>query len=354
MSSSYSNFLPKEYSLTLKTSFTLESGEELVNPILYYQTWGKLNEQKSNVVWVCHALTGNHRVQEWWGGLFGSDKLFNPEEYFIVAVNVIGSCYGSTGPLSFKSENERYYRNFPVVTIRDMVLGLEAVRLHLEIPKIQVLIGASVGGQQVLEWAYQQPELFEAIIPIATNAKHSPFGIAFNEAQRLAIEADQTFHQNEFDGGRNGLIAARSIGMLSYRSYEGYRLTQSESDNSKFDTFKSSSYQRYQGEKLTKRFNAYSYWYLSKAMDSHNIGRARDAIHCCLNTIQIPALVIGIDSDLLFPIQEQQFLAEHLPNAELVTLSSDFGHDGFLVEFEELEKHIRTFLVKQTAEISAQ
>lgn len=351
MATIQSQLLPKEFNLQLKKALHLESGGQLHNPVFAYQTWGKLNEEQSNVVWVCHALTGNHRVHEWWDGLFGEGKYFDPKDWFIVAVNVPGSCYGSTGPLSFNTENQRYYRSFPILTIRDMVQGLEAVRKELDIKKIQVLIGASVGGQQVLEWAYQQPELFNSIIPIATNAVHSPFGVAFNESQRLAIEADQTFFQDEFDGGRNGLIAARSIGMLSYRTNAGYRLTQSEKDNSKSDHFRASSYQRYQGEKLANRFNAYSYWYLSKAMDSHNLARGRGSQEECLAQINIPALVIGIDSDILFPLSEQEFLADHLPNAELGILSSDFGHDGFLVEFEALEACIAHFLAERQLSI---
>lgn len=173
MSTIQSQLLPKEFTLQLKQPLSLESGAKLYNPVLAYQTWGKLNEDQSNVVWVCHALTGNHRVHEWWSGLFGVGKYFDPKEWFIVAVNVPGSCYGSTGPLSFNGENQRYYRSFPVLTIRDMVQALEAVRKELNIRQIQVLIGASVGGQQALEWAYQQPELFKSFIPIATNAVHS-------------------------------------------------------------------------------------------------------------------------------------------------------------------------------------
>lgn len=337
-------YLPQEATLQLDFDLELESGAILPSPILAYQTWGKLNEDQSNVVWVCHALTGNHRVHEWWDGLFGTDKCFDPTDYFIVSVNVLASAYGSTGPLSFKNCGERFFTSFPLVSIRDMVKGLEYVRLFLGIQKIHTLIGASVGGQQVLEWAIQEPELFERIIPIATNVKHSPFGIAYNEAQRLAIEADPTFFQHDYNGGRAGLIAARAIGMLSYRTYEGYQLTQAESTEDKSDAFKAASYQRYQGEKLANRFNAYSYWYLSKAMDGHNIARGREQASKVLSQIQIPALVVGIDSDALFPIEEQQFIAEHLPNAQLATLSSAFGHDGFLVEFDALTKHIQQFL----------
>lgn len=336
-------FVPQEQFLQLSHPLSLETGRTLYNPLIAFQTWGRLNDDRSNVVWVCHALTGNHRVHEWWDGLFGPGKYFDPEDYFIVAVNVPGSCYGTTGPLSPVENGLPGYTDFPLVTVRDMVSALDEVRSFLAIDKIRVLIGASLGGQQVLEWAIRQPELFETIIPIATNAWHSPFGIAFNEAQRLAIQADPTFAANTPEGGTNGLIAARSIAMLSYRTYEGYGLTQAEPSTEKADQFRAASYQQYQGEKLSKRFNAYSYWYLSKAMDSHNIARNRVPAAELLQQLDIPALVVGIDSDLLFPISEQRFLAEHLPQAELAVLSSAFGHDGFLVEYEQLTTAIRQF-----------
>ncbi len=333
---------PTQQFYSSQSEFQLESGRKLSNLSLVYQTWGRLNEDKSNVIWVCHALTGNHRVQEWWGDLFGEGKCFDPNDYFIIAVNVPGSAYGSTGPLSQDLISEEQFDSFPVLTIRDMVAGLELVRKELAIERIHALIGASLGGQQVLEWSLLIPEKIDYIIPIATNLKHSPFGIAFNEAQRMAIQADPTFYSKQENGGEAGLKAARAIGMLSYRTYEGYQITQSEEDNSGFDDFKASSYQKYQGEKLASRFNAFSYWILSKAMDSHNVFRNRDAT--ILNQCKIPALVIGIDSDLLFPIKEQEEIANQLPNATLVRLQSDFGHDGFLVEIEILTNHIKQFL----------
>jgi homoserine O-acetyltransferase len=341
------SFLPEEHHLQLDANLDLESGGTLERPVIAYQTWGRLDKSRSNVIWVCHALTGNHRIHEWWDGLFGIGKCFDPKDYFIVSVNVLGSCYGTTGPLSYNGQHERYHRSFPQVTIRDMVKALEHVRIFLELEQIFILIGASVGGQQVLEWAVQKPELFGSIIPIATNVRHSPYGIAFNEAQRLAIEADPTFEQDLYCGGRNGLIAARAMGMLSYRSYEGYGIAQSETDDSKTDQFKAASYQRYQGEKLSKRFNAYSYWYLSKAMDSHNIARDREPAASVLQKLTMPALVVGIDSDQLFPLQEQQFIAEHLPCCSLAVVSSRFGHDGFLVEFDQLTEKINRFLTNK-------
>jgi homoserine O-acetyltransferase/O-succinyltransferase len=333
---------PLQHIFSSGSEFRLESGRKLSNLSLAYQTWGKLNEEGSNVIWVCHALTGNHRVQEWWGDLFGEGKCFDPEDYFIVAVNVPGSAYGSTGPLSEELSAEEKFDAFPVLTIRDMVNALELVRKELNIERIHVLIGASLGGQQLLEWSLLIPEKIEHIIPIATNLKHSPFGIAFNEAQRMAIQADPTFYQKQQNGGEAGLKAARAVGMLSYRTYQGYKITQSEQDHAAFDDFRASSYQKYQGEKLAKRFNAFSYWYLSKAMDSHNVFRERD--EKILERCRMPALVIGIDSDLLFPISEQEEIAGKLQNARLIRLQSDFGHDGFLVETETLTTHIKQFL----------
>ncbi len=333
---------PIQHIYSSKSPFYLESGKNLSQLSLAYQTWGTRNSDQSNVVWVCHALTGNHRVQEWWGDLFGEGKCFDPANDFIVAVNVPGSAYGSTGPLSEELKPEERFDSFPVLTIRDMVQGLELVRKELGIERIRVLIGASLGGQQALEWALLIPEKIDYLIPIATNLKHSPFGIAFNEAQRMAIEADPTFFSKQPQGGANGLKAARAIGMLSYRTYDGYRITQSEADDSCFDGFKASSYQQYQGQKLANRFNAFSYWYLSKAMDSHNVFRNRD--EPVFERCTMPALVIGIDSDLLFPFTEQETIASQLPQATLIRLSSEFGHDGFLVETETLTGQIKEFL----------
>lgn len=338
------NTTPQEYKLQLGFDLPLESGEILKHPVIAFQVWGEPDAQRSNIVWVCHALTGNHRVHEWWGGLFGTGKCFDPEVHCIVSVNVPGSCYGSEGPLSFCGPGKRYYRSFPQITVRDMVQVLDQVRVWLGIERIGILIGASLGGQQVLEWSVWQPELFGSIIPIAANLRHSPYGIAFNEAQRLAIAADPTFEAGEYNGGRNGLIAARSIAMLSYRTYEGYAKTQTDEDTSLTDHFKAASYQRYQGEKLAARFNACSYWLLSKAMDSHNLERGRKPVEELLAQVRIPALVIGIDSDLLFPLKEQQRMAALLPMAEMAVLSSDFGHDGFLVEYQQLSDAINSFL----------
>ena len=201
--------------------FTFECGKSLPGLDIGYHTFGRLNQQRNNVVWVCHALTANSDVLDWWSGLFGEDCLFNPDDHFIVCANVLGSPYGSSHPLSINPENgQPYYMDFPQVTIRDMVSAHQLLAEHLGIGQIDVIIGGSLGGQQALEWSIIQPERIENLVLIATNARHSPWGIAFNESQRLAISADQSFYSNSPEGGAEGLMAARSMALISYRGYE--------------------------------------------------------------------------------------------------------------------------------------
>lgn len=331
------------HSYTINTPFHLENGGVLENLTVSYHTYGKLNASKNNVVWICHALTANSDAQDWWSGIVGTGKLYDPKDQFIVCANTIGSHYGTTGPLTAQLNQRPLLDKFPGVTIRDMVNAHVLLRKHLGIHSINTLIGASIGGQQAVEWAITEPELIEQLILIATNARHSAYGIAFNESQRLAIYADPTYGNDNPKGGLKGLITARSIALLSYRSYSGYAANQTESDNERTDDFLASSYQRYQGEKLVKRFNAYSYVLLSKAMDAHNVGRGRTSVEQALTQIRAKTLVIGIGSDVLFPVSEQQFLAEHIQHAQYEQITSDFGHDGFLLEYEQLTRCIRAF-----------
>lgn len=326
-------------------AFELESGHQLEEIRITYHTFGELNAEKSNVIWVCHALTANSDVSEWWSGLFGSNRLLDPEKYFIVCANVLGSCYGSTGPASPLKNKRPMLDSFPDLTIRDLVKAHRLLAAHLEISSIEVLIGASVGGQQALEWAVEEPARVKTLIVLASNAVHSAYGRAFNESQRLAIEADQTYGLG-LQGGRNGLIAARSIAMLSYRSYDGYALSQREDSDEIPKEFKAASYQRYQGVKLANRFNAYSYYLLTKTMDSHDLGRKRNGIVNALKSISAKTLVVGISSDVLFPTEEQRFLAEYIPHAQYQEIHSSFGHDGFLIEVKALNRMLSDFLDK--------
>ncbi|MCW3077085.1 MAG: homoserine O-acetyltransferase [Bacteroidetes bacterium] len=334
-------------------TFHLESGDSLPSLEIAYHTFGTLNQNKDNVVWVCHALTANSNVMEWWPGLFGETDLFNPNDYFIICANNLGSCYGTTGPLTEnKLTKQKWFSYFPTITIRDMVKAHELLRTHLKIEIINIIIGGSQGAQQVLEWNVLRPGQFKNTIVIATNAKHSPWGIALNESQRLAIKADRTYYSNIENGGEKGLAAARSIALLSYRNYQTYHETQKEKHDEKIGDFNSSSYQRYQGEKLVKRFNAYSYVTLSHAMDSHNLGRAKVSLEKTLTTITANTLVIGISSDILFPPSEQQLIAKHIPKSKFKLIDSFYGHDGFLIETKKLSKIISDYLNKKKSSIN--
>ena len=323
----------------------LESGKKLNDLEIAYHTYGTLNTKKDNVVWVCHALTANSDVFDWWKGLFGDNCLFNPDEHFIVCANLLGSHYGTTSPLSInKVTGLPYYLSFPDFTVRDLAAAHQILADYLGLPQIGLLIGGSLGGQQAIEWAVLEPKRIKKLVLIAANAHHSPWGIAFNESQRLAITTDRTFYAQTENGGKKGLKVARTIALLSYRSYGTYGATQLEVGTEKIAGFKASSYQNYQGEKLVNRFNAYSYWFLTKAMDSHNVGRNRISTIDALKRIQAKTLVIGIVNDVLFPLEEQQFLAKNIPGARFSELNSFYGHDGFLIETEILTKEIGTFI----------
>jgi homoserine O-acetyltransferase len=327
-----------------KKPFKLESGKQLSELQIGFNTYGTLNKNRDNVVWVCHALTANSNVFDWWKGLFGENDHFNPAEHFIVCANILGSPYGSTHPLSDNPvTGHPFYLSFPPITVRDMVKAHQLLAEHLRINHIEILLGGSLGGQQAVEWAISEPERIKNLILIATNAKHSAWGVAFNESQRLAISADRTFYANTPEGGKKGLKAARSIALLSYRGYKTYAITQQEEKDNLVDGYKASSYQSYQGEKLVNRFNAYSYWYLSKTMDSHNVGRGRHGVEKALSLIKARTLVIGIKSDVLFPIEEQEYLFRHISKSAFAALDSFYGHDGFLIETEALTNIITSF-----------
>ena len=333
---------------TYHQSFLLESGIAIPGYHLAYTTYGSLNEERNNVVWIFHALTANSDPAEWWPGLVGNGKLFDPAQYFIVCVNMPGSCYGSISPLDIdKYTGSPYYHHFPFFTTRDMIRAYQPMRRHLGIDKIKIGVGGSMGGQQLLEWAIEEPELFENIIPLATNAHHSPWAIAFNASQRYAIETDPTWKQTHELAGIEGMKVARSIALISYRNYHTYKAGQSEESNEKTELFKSETYQKYQGEKLAKRFNAFSYYFLSKAMDAHNVGRNRESTEAALQRIRAKTLIIAISSDILFPSAEQEYLARHIPGAVLRSIHSVYGHDGFLLEYEQIENEIERFLAPE-------
>jgi homoserine O-acetyltransferase len=324
--------------------FKLESGGQLPGFQLRYTTLGQLNRERNNVVWVCHALTGSSDFTSWWPQLFAEDGPLSSKHYFIICANTLGGCYGSTGPLSIHAQaGKPFYHEFPLLTNRDVVSAFDILREELGIQKIHTLIGGSLGGQQVLEWAIEQPTVFEHVVPIACNAIHSPWGVAFNEAQRMAIAADQTWKDSDERAGYEGMKAARAMAMISFRNYETYGQTQAEKNADTLDNFRAATYQIYQGEKLANLFNAFSYWILTKMMDNHHVARGRGDLKTALKRIRAKTLVVGVDSDILFPVTEQKLLAELIPDAEIEVITSLYGHDGFLVEFESLKKTLRSF-----------
>lgn len=326
--------------------FELEGGESLPGITVAYHTYGRLDPDCGNVVWVCHALTANSDVAQWWPGVVGEKGPIHPDRYFIVCANILGSCYGSTGPLSSDPRTgEPYYARFPMITVRDMVRAHILLRKHLGIDRIHLLMGGSMGGYQALEWCIMERDLIERLFLIATSPTESAWGIAVHTAQRLAIEADATWCEASPRAGSKGLKAARAIGILTYRNYGIMVEKQSDPDAEKLDGYRASSYIDYQGDKLVARFNAFCYWLLTKAMDSHQLARGRGGdVDAVLRTIAQPTLLIGVSSDILCPLVEQRHMAGCLRDVKLIEIDSAYGHDGFMVEGEKIATHLRAWL----------
>lgn len=338
--------LMKENLYRFDSDFQTESGIVISGLELFYCTSGEYVQGKSRVVWVCHALTASADCESWWPDLIGPGKALGKADEFVICVNIPSSCYGSTGPLSVNPKTgSKYYSEFPVFTVRDIVNAMIELRNHLRIDTIDLLIGGSMGGYQCVEWAIMEPQVVKNLVLVATGARESAWGIAIHTAQRLAIETDPTFGKKQDDAGSKGLKTARAIGMLTYRSYEAFVASQSDHDD-RTDNFKVSSYIHYQGDKLVNRFNAYSYWLLTKTMDSHNVGRGRGGVESALKSITARTLCIGISSDFLCPVKEQQFLAANIPGATFIEIDSPFGHDGFLVEGKIIGETINTWSVQ--------
>lgn len=336
---------PKTYKH--ESPFKLESGEFIHGLELAYHTFGKQNEQRDNIIWVFHALTANSDVEDWWPSLVGNNLPIDPKDYFIICVNTIGSFYGSTGPRSLNPKTgEAYGLNFPIFTVKDVVSTQLLLAEHLGIQKIRLALGGSFGGFQALEFALMFPGEIDNMALLVSSAKETAWSIAIHEAQRLSLTADQSFYGNDHASGQDGMRAARGIGLLTYRTYEAYKQTQSDTDDRLTD-FRASSYIRYQGNKLVNRFHAHCYWYLGKCLDTHNIGRGRGGVENVLMQIKIPTQVIGIQTDRLVPIAEQKFIAKYMPNAEFIEIQSEFGHDGFLIEGEKIGSILNRRLKKK-------
>ncbi|MFK8052010.1 MAG: homoserine O-acetyltransferase [Woeseiaceae bacterium] len=326
--------------------FRLESGESLAHLQIAYRSWGTLNEAGDNAVLICHALTGSADADDWWPELIGDGAALDPANDFIVCSNVIGSCYGSTGPFATSDDGStRLGLQFPMVTVRDMVRAQRELLDFLGVKRLSMVVGPSLGGMQTLEWATTFPDFVGGIVPIGVSARHSAWCIGIGEAQRAAISTDGNWRDGAYDDSakpKSGLAAARMMAMVTYRSWHNFEARFRREADQRTD-FSASSYLNYQGKKLVERFDAASYFRLTQAMDSHDVGREREGTVNALNAIRCPALVVSVSSDILYPPVEQEFLAEHIPAAKLAYLNSDHGHDGILIDLAPLSDLIRQF-----------
>jgi homoserine O-acetyltransferase len=245
---------------------------------------------------------------------------------------------------------ERWYGDFPFVTMRDIARANLLLADHLGISRVRAAVGGSIGGFQAMEMELARPGFAERLVVSVCNAKTTPWDIALNESHRMAIAADGTWGERRPDAAQRGLAAARSIALLSYRGSLAYNATQQDSDDTlKRSGHRAATYQQYQGEKFIRRFDAYSYWTITEAFDSHDVGRGRGGVEAALARITCPVLVVGITSDIIIPPSEQQFLAGVLPRGEMRLIESDFGHDGFLVEHGKLNAIIKPFIENEVA-----
>lgn len=319
--------------------FDLENGEALEDIVIAYRTWGDIGNAADHTILVCHALTGSADVDSWWPGIIGSGRAFDPERDFVVCANILGSCYGTTGPVSVKPGSaQRYRADFPSISVRDMVNVERALLDELGIDRIELVVGPSLGGMQALEWALMYPNRVGSIVPIGVGGQHSAWCIGVSEAQRAAIAADPDWCDGYYDDDappKQGLAAARMMAVCTYRSWDSFaqRFGRERRDSGDYQV---QSYLRYQGEKINVRFDANTYVTLTHAMHTHDLARDRGSYPDVLASIKQTALIVSVSTDALYPPQEQAYLAEHIPGARYQLLDSAHGHDGFLIETEAL------------------
>ncbi len=339
---------------------TLESGEKLGPTTLAYETYGRLNTEKSNAILIVHALTGDAHVagpDGWWENLIGEGKGIDTNKYFVISSNVVGGCKGSTGPSSTNPKTGKPYGlGFPLVSISDMVLAQKHLIDHLGIETLLSVVGGSMGGMQVLQWMCSYPEKIQSVIPIATTLKHTPQQIAFNEVGRQAVMADPDWKNGNYYNSASpskGLAVARMIGHITYMSDTSMtekfgRKTRSDKEPFKFAAdFEVEGYLRYRGDNFVKRFDANSYLYLTKAIDNFNLLNGHE-LGRVFAGLKAKVLVLAFKSDWLYPAYQSQEIVKACKlagvEASYCELTSTYGHDAFLLETKQETQLIGDFL----------
>ena len=348
----------------------LESGKKLDDVKIAYESWGELKPDGSNALLILHALTGDshafgsatkaHPTAGWWNGVIGPNLAIDTNKFFVVAPNMLGGCQGSTGPTSLDKKGKEYGARFPYITIRDQVNAQVELSKQLGIKKWKAIIGGSMGGMQVLEWAIEYPDSMEKIAVLAAPAFSNADQIALNSVQLEAIKADPAFNEGDYydaaagKGPYRGLALARRMALLNYRSPEELNVRFERAWQSKVNPFGDGgrfaveSYLDFHGNKFTRRFDANSYLTLVEAMNSHDIARGRGSIKKAIQKIKAEMLLVGIDSDRLFPVPSQEVIEQSSPKKlfanKLFVIKSDYGHDGFLIEADKVGKLLKRLL----------
>lgn len=341
---------PGERNFLRLETLPLENGARLSEPTIAYQSWGRLNADKSNAILINHALTGWSDVPAWWPKMVGPGLAFDTDRFFIICPNVIGGCQGSTGPSSLAPDGRRFGSRFPTVSIRDMVLAEKKVAEHFGIERFLLAAGPSLGGMRALEWAVTYPDAVAAICVIGSSAIATGDQIGTASIQIRAIKSDPNFYGGDYyeaeKGPVEGLGIARRIAHLTYRTELEMDLrfgALGQEDGS--GRFQVASYLDHQAEKLQRRFDANTYIHLTEAMNTHDVGRGRGGVGAALSRIKAETTVVAIDTDRLFPPRLQKEIVELTPTAKpLEVISSPFGHDGFLIEVERVGEIIRKAL----------
>ncbi|MFH1378816.1 MAG: homoserine O-acetyltransferase [bacterium] len=348
--------------------FVLENGKKLGPITVAYETYGTLNKAKSNAILIVHALSGDahaagkndHKDEKsgWWDSMIGPGKSFDTNTYFIICSNIIGGCKGTTGPSSINPKTKKPYGlSFPIITIADMVRVQKKLIDHLGIQKLLAVAGGSMGGMQVLDWAIHYPDMVKSAVVIASTAHLSPQALAFDEVGRHAIASDPTWQQGNYYGGEVpaiGLSFARMIGHITYLSEESMtekfgREKMTYEDGKDFTQhYAVGSYLRYKGDSFVKRFDANSYLYITRAMDDYDLIRKHGSLHDAFKNVKSKFLVISFTSDWLFPSSHSKEIVKALvrnkKDVSYCEVESSYGHDAFLLEFEQITKLISSFI----------